>query len=112
MNRSWLVLFAAGVCEIGWVAGLKHASNAGQWALTALGIAVSFAGLIWASRTLPVGTSYAVFTGIGAAGTVLAESLFFGVPLNAAKLALVAAMVVGIAGLKMTTDGSKKEADA
>ncbi|XID90968.1 DMT family transporter [Paenibacillaceae bacterium WGS1546] len=112
MNRNWLVLFGAGICEIGWVSGLKHASNALEWGLTAIGIVLSFAALIYASKALPVGTSYAVFTGIGAAGTVLAESVFFGVPLNAGKLALVIVMIVGIAGLKMTTDVPNKEANA
>jgi len=110
MNRSWLLLLAAGICEIGWVSGLKHASNAWEWALTALGIALSFAGLIRVSQQLPVGTTYAVFTGIGAAGTVLAESVFFGARLNSVKLLLVAVLIVGIAGLKMTTDAQPKEA--
>ncbi|PRX67033.1 paired small multidrug resistance pump [Cohnella sp. SGD-V74] len=112
MNRSWLLLLAAGVCEVGWVAGLKHASNAGEWALTAFGIVLSFAGLLRATRDLPVGTAYAVFTGLGAAGTVLAESLFFGAEWNAVKLLLVAVLIVGIGGLKMTTDVKPKEASA
>lgn len=42
MNRKWMLLLAAGLCEVGWVAGLKHASTVGEWALTALGIALSF----------------------------------------------------------------------
>ncbi len=108
MNRSWLLLFAAGVCEVGWVSGLKHASNAGEWALTVVGIVLSFAGLLRATRDLPVGTVYAVFTGIGAAGAVLAESLFFGAEWNAVKLLLVAVLIVGIGGLKMTTDVKAK----
>ncbi|TFE29065.1 DMT family transporter [Cohnella luojiensis] len=103
MNRYWLLLWLAGLCEIGWVSGLKHATNAGEWALTAIGILLSFLGLIYSTRVLPVGTAYAVFTGIGAAGTVLAESIFFGVTLEAGKLALVIVMIIGIAGLKMTT---------
>ncbi|TVX96079.1 DMT family transporter [Cohnella terricola] len=110
MNRSWGLLIAAGVCEVGWVSGLKHASNAGEWVLTALGILLSFAGLIYVSRFLPVGTTYAVFTGIGAAGTVMAEFLFFSVPLNAGKLILVVVLIVGIAGLKITSEVEKKEA--
>jgi len=110
MNRSWLLLLAAGICEVGWVSGLKHASNAGEWALTALGIVLSFAGLLRATRVLPVGTAYAVFTGLGAAGTVLMESLFFGAEWNAIKLLLVAVLIVGIGGLKMTTDAKPKEA--
>lgn len=111
MNRYWLLLWAAALCEIGWVSGLKHASNTGEWILTAIGIILSFCGLIYSTRTLPVGTSYAVFTGIGAAGTVLAESIFFNVALDAGKLALVIVMVIGIAGLKMTTSAATREVE-
>jgi len=109
MNRYWWLLFIAGLCEVGWVTGLKYAGNAGEWGLTVLGIILSFAGLVYSTRTLPVGTSYAVFTGIGAAGTVLAESIFFNVTLNTAKVVLVAVMIIGIAGLKITTSTVEKE---
>ncbi|WP_342768249.1 DMT family transporter [Cohnella lupini] len=98
-----MLLWVAGVCEVGWVSGLKHATTPSEWILTGIGILLSFTGLLYASRFLPVGTVYAVFTGIGAAGTVLAESIFFGIPLEAGKLALVVVMIIGIAGLKMTT---------
>ncbi|QJD85167.1 DMT family transporter [Cohnella herbarum] len=111
MNRKWMLLLAAGLCEVGWVAGLKHASTVGEWALTALGIALSFIGLIYVTRVLPVGTAYAVFTGIGAAGTVLAESIFFNVELDAGKLALVIVMIIGIAGLKVTSDTKAREVE-
>ncbi|WP_239615904.1 DMT family transporter [Cohnella mopanensis] len=111
MNRNWMLLVAAGICEVGWVSGLKHASSAGEWSLTAIGILLSFVGLIYCTRTLPVGTSYAVFTGIGAAGTVLAESIFFNVELDAAKLALIIVLIIGIAGLKMTTDSATREVE-
>ena len=103
MNRYWWLLLGAGLCEVGWVTGLKYAESAGEWGLTVLGILLSFAGLVYSTRTLPVGTSYAIFTGIGAAGTVLMESIFFNVALNTVKLLLVAVMIIGIAGLKMTT---------
>lgn len=111
MNRYWLLLVAAGIFEIGWVTGLKHASNAGEWALTAIGIIASFAGLLYATQSLPVGTAYAVFAGIGAAGTVLAESIFFDVALSAAKLALIFVMLVGIVGLKLTTKEAAGEVE-
>lgn len=103
MGRYWLLLGLAGVCEVGWVAGLKHANEPLEWTLTAVAIALSFGGLLVASKVLPVGTAYAVFTGIGAAGTVLSEFLFFGVPFSTVKMVLVAVMVLGIAGLKMST---------
>ncbi|CAM3689844.1 multidrug efflux SMR transporter [Cohnella lubricantis] len=103
MNRYWLLLVVAGLSEIGWVAGLKHANSWWTWLLTLATIAFSFWVMITVSRVLPVGTTYAVFTGIGAAGTVIGESVFFGVELNGAKLALIAVMIIGIAGLKLTT---------
>lgn len=103
MSRHWLLLLIAGLSEIGWVSGLKHADQIWEWALTAVAIVFSFGMLLYVSRVLPVGTVYAVFTGIGAAGTVIGESVFFGVELNAGKLALVIILVLGIAGLKMTT---------
>lgn len=112
MNRNWMLLLAAGLCEVGWVSGLKHASNVGEWALTAVGILFSFMGLIYVTRTLPVGTAYAVFTGIGAAGTVLAEFIFFNIPFSSSKLILVIVMIIGIAGLKLTTDTTVKEEGA
>lgn len=102
MNRYWLLLAMAGLAEVGWVVGLKHASSAAEWLLTAIAIAVSFWGLIYVSNVLPVGTVYAVFTGIGAAGTVIAETLFFGMPFEPVKAILIVLLIVGIAGLKMT----------
>lgn len=115
MNRYWLLLVVAGLSEIGWVSGLKHANSWWTWLLTAATIAFSFWVMITVSRVLPVGTTYAVFTGIGAAGTVLGESVFFGVPLNGAKLVLIGVMIVGIIGLKLTTghesDAEKGAAD-
>jgi len=115
MNRYWLLLVVAGLSEIGWVSGLKHANSWWTWLLTVATIAFSFWVMITVSRVLPVGTTYAVFTGIGAAGTVLGESVFFGEPLNGAKLALIGIMIVGIIGLKLTTghesDAEKEAAD-
>jgi len=102
VNKYWGLLALAGLCEVGWAAGLKHANTAAEWLLTAAAIALSFWGLLAASNKLPVGTVYAVFTGIGAAGTVLAESLFFGLPFSAAKLGFIALLIAGIAGLKRT----------
>lgn len=111
MNRYWLLLWASALSEVGWVSGLKHAHNGWTWLLTAAAILFSFFGLLAVTRALPVGTAYAVFTGIGAAGTVLSESLFFGVPLHAGKLALVIILICGVAGLKMTT-GQPEEREA
>jgi len=108
MNRYWGLLALAGVCEVGWVSGLKHANTTGGWLLTAAAILLSFWGLLAVSRVLPVGTVYAVFTGIGAAGTVAAESVFFGAPFSLAKSLLIALLIVGIAGLKLTARPAEK----
>ncbi|WP_256759074.1 multidrug efflux SMR transporter [Cohnella sp. WQ 127256] len=111
MNRYWLVLLLAGCCEIGWVSGMKHATSVGEWTLTVLGIFISFFGLLYVSQALPVGTTYAVFTGIGAAGAVLAEAVFFNITLDAGKLALVIVLIIGIVGLKMTTATGVQEVE-
>ncbi len=110
MNRYWMVLVLGGLTEIGWVSGLKHASTFAEWALTAAAIVISFAAIGYAMSALPVGTVYAVFTGIGAAGTVFAESIFFDIELNPGKLALVIILILGIVGLKMTSPKTDKEA--
>ncbi len=111
MNRYWMVLVLGGVTEIGWVSGLKHASTFAEWVLTAVAIVASFAAIGYAMSALPVGTVYAVFTGIGAAGTVFAESIFFDIELNPGKLALVIILILGIVGLKMTSPKTDKEAE-
>lgn len=109
MSKYWLLLWFAGLMEIGWVSGLKYATSFGEWTLTGIGLTISFCGLMFATQALPVGTAYAVFTGIGAAGTVLAESIFFDAPFHGDKMALVIVMAVGIAGLKMTSSPKSAE---
>ncbi|MFD2613623.1 DMT family transporter [Paenibacillus gansuensis] len=108
MNRQWTLVLLAAFFEVGWVIGLKHSELWWEWVLTAGAISVSFYALIAASRDLPVGTVYAVFVGLGTAGTVLSESLFFGEPLQAGKLALIAVLLIGVIGLKMTGHEEKK----
>ncbi|PYI55743.1 DMT family transporter [Paenibacillus flagellatus] len=111
MNRHWITVWIAGCFEIAWVIGLKHAYDATTWLLTLAAIAVSMALLIRASGKLPVGTTYAVFTGIGTAGTVLMETIVFGEPLRVVKLLLILLLVCGVAGLKLVTVETKtKEA--
>ncbi|WP_213422475.1 DMT family transporter [Bhargavaea massiliensis] len=108
--KDWWKIIVAAIFEVGWVIGLKHADSALDWAGTAVAIYVSFYLLIVAGRTLPVGTAYAVFVGLGAAGTVIAEIILFGVPVNPAKLILIAVLLAGVVGLKFVTDqGGEKE---
>ncbi|OUM96149.1 MAG: multidrug resistance protein SMR [Thermobacillus sp. ZCTH02-B1] len=103
MNRHWMLVFIAAACEIGWVTGLKYADSAWQRALTIAAILLSFALLIRSGKKLPAATAYAVFVGLGTAGTVVTETLFFGVPFSPVKAALIASLLVGIIGLKIVT---------
>ncbi|SDQ27410.1 DMT family transporter [Virgibacillus salinus] len=103
MKRSWNIVLLAGIFEIGWVIGLKHASNVGTWVLTAIAIYLSMHLLIIASRKLSVGTSYAVFTGMGTAGTVILEIVLFGEPFNLVKIILILLLLTGVIGLKTIT---------
>lgn len=103
MNRYWLLIFIAAAFEIGWVTGLKYADSAVETALTIVAILVSFGLLIYAGKKLPATTVYAVFVGLGTAGTVIIEMLFFDVPFNPPKAALIVSLLVGIIGLKTVT---------
>lgn len=103
MNRNWNLIWIAGLLEIGWVIGLKHAYDAWTWVATGLALAVSTYLLIRSTRKLPVGTAYAVFTGIGTAGTVVAEMVLFGEPFKFIKLLLILLLLAGVMGLKMIT---------
>jgi quaternary ammonium compound-resistance protein SugE len=101
---SWLVLFAAGLFEIGWAVGLKAAHGRPLViAVTGISMAASLGLLYVAMRELPLGTAYAVWTGIGAIGTVLAGIILFGESADAARLGCIALIVAGIAGLKAVT---------
>lgn len=109
MNRHWLYVFIGGIVEVFWVSGLKHADTFLEWILTVVAIAASFILLIAASKHLPIGTVYAVFTGLGTGGTVLAEMLVFGEPFRLSKVMLIALLLVGVIGLKMITDQNEQQ---
>lgn len=103
---SWVILFIAGLFEIAWAIGLKYTEGFTRlWPSvgTAAAMLVSIVLLGLAMRTLPVGTAYAVWTGIGAVGTVILGIVLFGDPANAGRLACVALIVCGILGLKLTS---------
>ncbi|MES3010099.1 MAG: quaternary ammonium compound efflux SMR transporter SugE [Pseudomonadota bacterium] len=102
---AWVLLVVAGVLEVGWAIGLKYTEGFTRlWptvgTVTAMVLSVALLGV--AMRTLPVGTAYAVWTGIGAVGTVILGIVLFGEPATAARLACVALIVSGIVGLKVT----------
>ena len=103
---SWLILVIAGLFEIGWAIGLKYTQGFTRlWpALGTVGAMVISVGLLGvAMRELPVGTAYAVWTGIGAVGTVILGIVLFGDPANAPRLVCVGLIVAGILGLKLTS---------
>lgn len=109
MNKEWLKVFIAAFFEVFWVIGLKHADSPLDWIGTIICIVISFYVLIMAGRKLPVGTVYAVFVGLGTAGTVFAEILFFGEPFKLVKLLLILLLLIGVIGLKLVTN--EKEAE-
>jgi quaternary ammonium compound-resistance protein SugE len=100
---SWLYLTIAGVFEIIWAIGLKYSEGFTRLVPSAITIAAMIAS-VWflaiALRTIPVGTGYAVWTGIGAVGTAILGIVLFAEPATAARLACIGLIVAGIAGLK------------
>ncbi len=103
---AWATLFVAGRLEIGWAVGLKYTEGFTKlWPTiwTALALVLSMALLALAVRTLPLGTAYAVWTGIGAVGTAIAGLVLFGEPATAARLGCIGLIVASIAGLKLVT---------
>ena len=109
MNVNWLKVILAAVFEVVWVIGLKHADNFLEWTITVIAIIISFTVMIMAGRKLPVGTVYAVFVGLGTAGTVLSDILLFNEPLKIEKLILVGVLLAGVIGLKLVTPDAKPE---
>jgi quaternary ammonium compound-resistance protein SugE len=102
---AWTVLVIAGLFEIGWAVGLKYTEGFTRLVPSALTV-IALVGSTWllaiALRTIPIGTAYAVWTGIGAVGTATLGILLFAEPANAPRLASIALIVAGIAGLKLT----------
>lgn len=88
--------------------GLKHSNTWWEMLLTFIFICISFYALIKAGETLPVGTAYAVFVGLGTAGTVITGILFFGEEFKLAKILLIGVLLTGVMGLKFVT-GEKGE---
>ena len=103
---AWVVLIVAGLFEIGWAVGLKYAegfTRPGPTAFVVVSLALSMGLLGVALRTLPLGTAYAVWTGIGTVGTAVLGVALFREPATAARLACIGLIVAGIAGLKVLT---------
>ncbi|HJT34756.1 MAG TPA: multidrug efflux SMR transporter [Pirellulales bacterium] len=106
---AWVYLLLAGVLETAWAIGLKYTHGFTRpWpsVLTGLAIAASMVLLSLAARTLPISTAYAVWVGIGAAGTMLLGIIFLGESASPARLFFLALLLIAIFGLKTTSVGS------
>ncbi|PIC57325.1 QacE family quaternary ammonium compound efflux SMR transporter [Sporosarcina sp. P12(2017)] len=109
MNRNWIKVFIAAFLEIFWVIGLTHAYDFWTWTGTIVLIVVSNYLMITAAQVLPAGTVYAVFVGLGTAGTVIAGLLFFGESFKWGKVVLIITLLIGVIGLKLVTPEKAKE---
>ena len=103
---AWLILVVAGLLEVGWAIGLKYTEGFTRTLPTTLTVVAMIAsvGLLGiAMKSLPVGTAYSVWVGVGAVGTVAMGIILFEEPANAARLGSIALIVAGIVGLKLAT---------
>ena len=103
VGQAWILLLVAGLFEIVWALGLKYSDGFSRLVpsiVVVVGAAVSFWLLAVAMRVLPVGTAYAVWTGIGAAGTALLGIVLLGDSANLLRLGCIGLIVIGVLGLK------------
>ncbi|AGE84742.1 quaternary ammonium compound efflux SMR transporter SugE [Cronobacter sakazakii] len=103
---SWFVLFIAGLLEVVWAVGLKYTHGFTRVVpslITVSAMIVSIVLLSWAMKSLPTGTAYAVWTGIGAVGAAITGILLLGEPASPARLISLGLIVAGIIGLKLST---------
>lgn len=101
---SWIYLFIAGLFEIGWAIGLKYTAGFTKlWPsiITIIGMILSFYFLSNAVKSIPIGTAYAIWTGIGAVGTAILGILLFGESKEFVRIFFILLIVVGIVGLKV-----------
>ena len=105
---AWLLLGLAGLAEVVWVIGLKYSDGFSKTlpsTITMIALGASMLLLAWAVKTLPIGTAYAVWTGIGAAGAAIAGLLLFHESANPVRLFCILLIIAGVAGLKFSTPG-------
>ena len=102
---SWIILFCAGLFEVGWAVGLKYTDGFTRplpTVLTIAAMAISLGLLGLAMKELPLGTAYAIWTGVGAVGTVIAGVILFGESMALVRLVSVALIIAGLIGLKVS----------
>lgn len=101
---SWIVLIVAALFEIAWAVGLKFTEGFTRpWPSLGVGVAlvISVALLGWAAKSLPIGTAYAVWTGLGAAGTIVCGIFFLGEPMTLNRMVCIGLILAGVLGLKL-----------
>ena len=104
--QAWIILFIAGLCEIGWAVGMKYTDGFSRlWpsVWTVIGMIASVVLLGWSLKTLPLGTAYAVWTGIGAVGTAILGVYLFDESREVMRFVCIGLIVAGIVGLKLVT---------
>ena len=106
MSTAWLLLFAAGLLEVVWAIGLKYTDGFSRLLPSTITIAAMI-GSVWllalALKSIPVGTGYAVWTGIGVIGTAILGIVLFSEPATLARIACIGLIVAGIFGLKLVS---------
>jgi quaternary ammonium compound-resistance protein SugE len=105
---AWVILLLAGLFEVGWAIGLKSSDGLTRfwpsvWTVLAMIVSLWLLGI--AMKSLPIGTAYGIWVGVGAVGTVMLGIVLFGEPASPARLASVALILAGIVGLRLATPG-------
>lgn len=106
---AWLYVLFAAIVEVFWVIGLRYSDSVWEWSGTVIMIVFSFYFIIKACEKLPAGTVYAVFTGSGAAAIVLIDFIVFGAEFSFVKVFFICLIIIGVVGIKMTTENSTEE---
>lgn len=105
---AWLYVLFAAIVEVFWVIGLKYSDSFMEWTGTIIAIVFSFYFIIKACDEIPAGTVYAVFTGSGAAAIALIDFTIFGAEFTYSKALLIGLIILGVIGIKITTDSSEE----
>lgn len=107
--QAWLVLLIAGLCEIGWAVGMKYTDGFSRLWPSVWTVALMIASVVllgWSLKTLPLGTAYAIWTGIGAVGTAILGIYLFNESRDVLRYVCIGLIVAGIVGLKLVTPDS------
>lgn len=106
---AWISLMVAGVFEVVWSVGLKYSHGFSRLVpsiITVVGMIISFLLLSYSTKTLPLGSAYAIWTGVGAVGAVIAGIFLFKEPVSLLRIVFVLFILIGIIGLKITSEPS------